>query len=109
MRFPLPSAALSSGCDRIETLRRDEEFVLSRCFAAQDSHSVLMLVPVAEPPPPRALERLRHEYSLREQLESAWAAKPRMLADEHGRTTLLLDDPGTDLLTHLLGRPRGAD
>ena len=96
MRLPQPGSVLSSGSDRIDTLRRDEEFVLSRCLVGEDSLPVLMLAPATERPPPRVLERLRHEYSLRERLESAWAAKPRALADEHGRTVLLLDDPGTE-------------
>ena len=109
MRLPQPGAVLSSGSDRIDTLRRDEEFVLSRCLAGEDSLPVLMLAPASERPPPRVLERLKHEYSLREQLEPAWAAKPRALADEHGHTVLLLEDPGGELLSGLLGRPWGTE
>jgi hypothetical protein len=107
MRLPQPGSVLSSGSDRIDTLRRDEEFVLFRCMVGEDSLPVLMLAPATERPPPRVLERLKHEYSLRERLEPAWAAKPRALADEDGRTVLLLDDPGTELLSGLLGRPWG--
>src|SRR6185436_12427392 len=97
--------APASGWQRVETLRQDAEFVLSRCIVERDSDVVLELAPASEQPPPRALERLKHEYSLREQLEPAWAAKPRALADEHGRTVLLLEDPGGELLSHLLGQP----
>jgi serine/threonine protein kinase len=42
---------------------------------------------------------------LRERLEPAWAAKPRVLADEHGRTVLLLEDPGGERLSRLVGQP----
>src|SRR4029077_19910029 len=80
-------------------------FVLSRCIAERDSDAVLKLAAASERPPPRALDRLKHEYALREQLEPAWAAKPRAFADEHGRTVLLLEDPGGELLSRLLGQP----
>jgi len=86
-------------------LRRDEEFVLSRCLVGEDNLPVLMLAPASQRPPPRVHERLKHEYSLHEQLEPAWAVKPRALVDEHGRTVLLLEDPGAELLSRLLGQP----
>jgi predicted ATPase/two-component sensor histidine kinase len=92
------------GC-RVETLRRDGEFALSRSSAARGSPAVLTLSPVSDRAPPRSIERLQHEYALRDQLDLAWAAKPRALAVEHGRTVLLLDDPGGELLSHRLGRP----
>src|SRR5712671_5504711 len=87
---PAPEA----GWDRIETLRRDAEFVLSRGIATQGSGRVLMLAAASEQPAPRTIERLKHEYALRHQLDPAWAAKPRALAGEQGRTVLVLDDPG---------------
>ena len=64
-----------------------------------------MLSVVADQVPLRGMERLEHEYALRDQLDLAWAAKPRALAVEHGRTVLLLDDPGGELLSHRIGRP----
>ena len=90
---------------RVETLRQDAEFVLSRGLAARDSDAVLILAAASEQPPARSVERLRHEYSLRHQLDAAWAAKPRELAGEHGHTVLLLEDPGGELLSRLLGQP----
>ena len=40
---------------------------------------VLLLSPVAEYPAPESLKRLEHEYSLREELDPAWAARPLQL------------------------------
>jgi predicted ATPase/two-component sensor histidine kinase len=94
------------GC-RVETLRRDGEFALSRSSAAQGSPAVLTLSIISHQARPRSIERLTHEYALRDQLDLAWAAKPRALAVQHGRTVLLLDDPGGELLSHRLGRPWG--
>ncbi len=96
--------APASGWRRVETLRQDAEFVLSRGLAARDSDAVLILAAASEQPPARSVERLRHEYSLRHQLDAAWAAKPRELAGEHGHTVLLLEDPGGELLSRLAGR-----
>jgi len=93
------------GWDRVETLRWDGDLVLSRGIAAPGSDRILVLAAASEQPSPRSIERLRHEYSLRDQLDPAWAAKPRALVGEHGRTMLLLDDPGGELLHRLLGQP----
>ena len=40
------------------------------------------------------LERLEHEYSLREELDPAWAARPIETARYRDSTVLVLDDPG---------------
>lgn len=91
----------------VETLRLDEEFALSRSSATPGSPTVLALSVISDRASPRSAERLAHEYALRDQLDLAWAAKPRALAVEHGRTVLLLDDPGGEILSHRLGRPWG--
>ena len=46
-----------------------------------------------------SLKRLEHEYLLRHELDPTWAVRPRGLTREHGRLTLLLDDPGGELNT----------
>ena len=51
-----------------------------------------------------SLKRLEHEYSLREELDLGWAARPVALARQAGRTTLVLEDPGGVPLDSLLGR-----
>ena len=52
------------------------------------------------------LDRLAHEYELRDELDSDWAARPLALARERGRTMLVLEDPGGEPLD---ATPRPAD
>ena len=51
------------------------------------------------------LDRLAHEYSLKDELDSAWAVRPLELVRDRGRTVLVLEDPGGELLGGLLGAP----
>ena len=67
--------------------------------------SILIELPVAEHPPPLALDRLAHEYRLKDELDAAWAARPLDLVREGGRTALLLEDRGGEPLERLLGEP----
>ena len=53
------------------------------------------------------LRRLAHEYALRDELNSAWAARPLELVRERGRPMLILEFPGGELLGRLIGRPDG--
>src|SRR5208337_4813534 len=69
---------------------------------------VLAMLPAAERPHPATLDRLSHEYELRDELDGAWAARPLALASERGRTALLLDDPGGEPLERLIGAPMEA-
>ena len=47
--------------------------------------TILLVAPVSEHPVPAVLERLEHEYSLREELDSEWAARPLTLVRREGR------------------------
>src|SRR5262245_35130990 len=85
------------------TLRRDAEFVLRRPAGERDTDAVLVIATASDHPAPRSIERLRHEYSLRDCLDSAWAAKPLRLSNDHGRGRLVLLDPGGALLSGLVG------
>ena len=58
-----------------------------------------------EIPSVRSLERLEHEYSIKDELDPAWAAQPVALQRHGGRTMLLLRDPGGEPLHRLLGQP----
>jgi predicted ATPase/signal transduction histidine kinase len=49
-----------------------------------------------------AFNRLEHEYSLKDQLDSAWAARPVSLMRHEDRITLVLEDPGGEPLDRLL-------
>src|ERR1700761_7934345 len=72
-----------------------------------DGHrlAVLAVVPVVEHPPPDILDCLAHEYGLKDELDGAWAVRPLELIRERGRTMLVLEDPGGELLEGLLGQP----
>jgi hypothetical protein len=68
--------------------------------------SVLALHLTAERPRPASVDRLAHEYRLKDHLESAWAARPLELVRD--RTLLVLEDPGGVPLDWHLGRPIAA-
>ena len=121
----------------LEALRKDEEFILYRgrsqddtsraAFASRlrqatacpDSSEmqspevgrVLVLSPVAEHPSPESVRRLEHAYSLKEELDPAWAARPVDLARHRDRMVLVLEDPGGKPLDRFGGfgetRPTG--
>jgi serine/threonine protein kinase len=51
------------------------------------------------------LRKLEHQYSLRDQLDSAWAVRPLTLAQHRGNPALVLEDPGGETLDRLLAGP----
>ena len=92
-----------------ETLREDEEFALCRGRRDQgEPATILSIAPVSEHPVPAILERLEHQYSLRDELDSGWAARPFALVRREGRPLLILQDPGGEPLDRLLGPARNA-
>jgi serine/threonine protein kinase len=88
-----------------EVLHQDEKFTLHRGRREGDCSGVLVLSPVAEYAGPEILEWLEHAYSLREQLDSAWAARPLAITRHWDRQVLVLEDPGGMPLDGLLGEP----
>ena len=66
---------------------------------------MLVVLPASEQPAPATLDRLAHEYSLKDQLDSAWAARPLEIVRDRGRTILVLEDPGGELLSARVGMP----
>jgi PAS domain S-box-containing protein len=88
-----------------ETLREDEAFVVDRGQRDGDLSAILVVAPVSGHPVPGILERLEHEYALRDELDSDWAARPLALAHCEGRRMLILEDPGGEPLDRLLGQP----
>ena len=89
----------------LEALGKDEEFILYRGRGQGDPPQILVLSPVAEYPRPESLKRLEHEYSLREELDTTWAARPMAMVRHWDRTVLVLEDPGGVPLDRLLGQP----
>jgi serine/threonine protein kinase len=87
----------------LNTLRNDKEVNFYRGWSEEEISQILVLSPGSEYPAPEILKRLEHEYSLREELDSAWAARPIEIARHWDRTVLVLEDPGGVPLDQLLG------
>ncbi len=91
-----------------QVLWEDGERVFSRGWRLDDNGNrlaVLLVAPAADHPSRTRLDRLTHEYELKDELGGAWAARPLALMRDAGRTVLVLDDPGGEPLDRLLGRP----
>jgi len=91
----------------LEALRKDEEFVLYRGEPSNQpgSPSVLLLGPASMQPAVEALRKMENEYSLRDELDPAWAVRPLALSAHVGHTTLVLEDPGGETLDRFLPGP----
>jgi PAS domain S-box-containing protein len=104
-----PSTRLGADGDgNFQVLWEDGDRVFCRAWRRGpdgDRHVVLAVRPAAEHPTPLSLDRLAHEYGLRDELDGAWAARPLELIRDGGRTMLVLEDPGGEPLERLLGAP----
>jgi hypothetical protein len=74
----------------LESLRKDEEFVLYRGERSNQAGSppVLLLAPASTRPALETLKKLEHEYSLRDELDSTFAVQPLALTQQHGHSPL---------------------
>jgi PAS domain S-box-containing protein len=88
-----------------EVLRQDELFILYRGRSTGISSQVLLCAPTSQHPTPQNLKRLEWAYSLKEDLDPAWAVRPIELANHWDRTVLVMGDPGGVPLDQLLGQP----
>src|SRR5712692_5715283 len=98
----------AGGNSRLQVLWEDGERVLCRRWRdgnEVDSGAMLAVVPASDPPTPRSLDRLAHEYGLKDELDRAWAVRPLSLVRERGLTVLVLEDPGGEPLDRSLGAP----
>ncbi|TDG04580.1 PAS domain S-box protein [Paraburkholderia guartelaensis] len=91
----------------LEALWEDGERVFSRARWQTDGGEETLLIarPAVEQPPPACLERLAHEFELKDELDGAWAVRPLALVRDGGRTLLVLADPGGEPLERLIGAP----
>ena len=64
-----------------------------------------ILLAAAEETSLDCVERLEHEYALKEELDADWAARPVALTHHNDRLTLVLEDPGGVPVDWLIGRP----
>jgi hypothetical protein len=81
-----------------EALRKDDKFVLYRGRSKSDGSKVLVVSPVREYSAPEILKWQEQAYSLREELDPTWAARPIAIARHWDRTVLVLEDPGGEPL-----------
>jgi PAS domain S-box-containing protein len=102
------SPVRTGGGDGLQVLCADGERVFCREWrpdADGNLRPVLLVLPAAEPALPAILDRLAHEYELKDELEGDWAIRPLELVREDGRTMLMLEDPGGEPLERRLGSP----
>jgi serine/threonine protein kinase len=87
--------------------RSGETIVCREWRLGGDGHRIAVLVvrPVAEHPSPSILDRLTHEYELRDELDGRWAVKALELGRDGSRALLVLEDTGGKPLEQLLGTP----
>jgi PAS domain S-box-containing protein len=69
------------------------------------SKTVLAVLPAGDPPAAVVLDRLAHEYELKDDLDGPWVVRPLGLVRERGRTMLLLEDTQSGPLDRLLAGP----
>jgi hypothetical protein len=90
-----------------EVLWEDGERVFRRGWRLDDNgkRAVLLVMPAADRPSHSSLDRLTHEYELKDELDGAWAVRPLEFVHDGGRTMLVLDDAESEPLDRLLGVP----
>ena len=91
-----------------QLLWKDSERVFHRGWRLDDEgkrRAVLLVAPAADHPSRSTLDRLTHEYELKDELDGTWAVRPLELVREANRTVLVLDDAGGEPLEMLLGVP----
>src|ERR1700688_3664086 len=104
----LSSSLGAGGAGGLTVLSEDGERVLCRRWrdeADGDRTAVLAVLSALEHPTPGFVDRLAHEYGLKDKRDGLSAARPLALLREHGRTMLLLKALGGEPLDRLLGRP----
>src|SRR5215510_760978 len=100
------NVAYSDGGSQV--LWEDGERVFHRGRRLDDNGkqcAVLLVAPAAEHPSRSNLDRLTHEYELRDELDGAWAVRPLDLVRDGNRTMLVLEDAGGEPVDRLLGAP----
>jgi PAS domain S-box-containing protein len=104
MSLASPLEAIGDGA--LEVLSEDSERVLCRGWRDLGDGGLTAVLAAhsgSEHPTPAFIDRLAHEYALKDELDGRSAVRPVALVRERGRTMLLYEDPGGEPL--LLGRP----
>src|SRR5262245_47032826 len=101
-----PNSAYSDGGS--QALWEDGDRVFRRGWRLDDAGkrcAVLIVLPAADHPSRSSLDRLTHEYELKDELDATWAVRPLDLVRDAGRIMLVLEDAGGEPLDRLLGAP----
>jgi len=103
----IPSSRFDIGADSdLRMVWEDGDRIFFRDWRDDgDRDPILVVSPTAERPTSDNLNRLTHEYGLKDDLDDAWAARPVALTRHNDRLALVLKDPGGTPLDRLLGRP----
>lgn len=92
----------------LQVLWEDGERIFCQSWQRDDDgnpRAVLVVLAGVEQPPSPVLDRLAHEYALKNLLDGMWAARPLALEHDSGRTMLVLEYSGGEPLDRLLGPP----
>ena len=91
-----------------QVLWEDGERIFRRGWRVDDDgerRAVLLVAPAADHPSRSNLDRLTHEFELKDELDRSWAVRPLDLVRDVGRTMLVLEDEGSEPVDRLLGAP----
>ena len=103
----LPGAGRENNSS-LEVLWEHAERVFCRLGCDGDEGHRYAFTPVhstAEHPTLESINRLTHEYELKDYLDCAWALRPVELVRELGRTMLVVEYTGGEPLDRLIGQP----
>src|SRR5215475_3876900 len=98
---------MASNQPAVQALWQDGERLFARTWRPVGGayREVIIVQPAAAHPTPGTINRLTHEYELREYLDGDWAVRPLELVRERGQTLLVLEAPGGEPPERLIGAP----
>jgi PAS domain S-box-containing protein len=104
---PTPRFEVSGQFGPLDVLWEDGDRIFCKTWREAEGgrREFVAVLPTADYPPPGYIDRLTHEYGLREYLQHEWAVRPLELVREHGRTVLLLEPRGGLPLDRIMGEP----
>ena len=102
------SFSASGGNASLEVLWEDTDRAfckLRRDDADGPSHAFIPVLTGADHPTLESVNRITHEYELKDCLEASWAVRPVELVRERGLTMLVVEYSGGQPLDRLIGEP----
>jgi predicted ATPase len=101
------SAPTTAGEIPLEVLWEDGDRIYCKAWRNDDGvwQEFMAVLPTGEHPSPDSINRLSHEYGLKDYLDDAWALRPLELARAHGGPALVLKYREGELLDRLVGSP----